>query len=160
MCGAAARSYRPTRPRRKPRRISWPPQSRARGRSNPPGRGDLACTRRCSGGHGHDRDVVPRRARAHYLTSLVRRGVRRSAFGVRRYLVIVVVVLVSRAPLRYLCEWARATDARKRGGHAGDVCTIALSDGGRRVGSYDGKQVARRHTENQSNRRPRNHLMI
>ena len=44
MCGAAARSYRPTRPTRKPRRVSWPPQSRARGRSNPPDRGGLTCT--------------------------------------------------------------------------------------------------------------------
>ena len=46
MCGAAARSYRPTRPTREPRRASWPPQSRARGRSKPPGRGDLTCTLR------------------------------------------------------------------------------------------------------------------
>ena len=48
------------------------------------------------------------------------------------------------ASLRYLCEWARATDAQKRGGgHTGDVCTIALSEGGSRVGSYDCKQVVR-----------------
>ena len=44
MCGAAARSYRPTRPTREPMRASWPPQSRARGRSKPPGRGGLTCT--------------------------------------------------------------------------------------------------------------------
>ena len=44
-----------------------------------------------------------------------------------------------RASLRYLCEWACATDAQKRGGGAGDMCTIALSGGGRRVGSYGGK---------------------
>ena len=44
MCGAAARPYRPTRPTHEPRRASWPLQSRARGRSNPPGRGGLKCT--------------------------------------------------------------------------------------------------------------------
>ena len=46
MCGAAAQSYRPTRPTREPRRASWPLQSRARCRSKPPGRGDLTCTHR------------------------------------------------------------------------------------------------------------------
>ena len=58
----------------------------------------------------------------------------------------------SRAPLRYLCEWACATDARKRGGARRgcvDVYAIALSKDGSRVGSYDGKHVVRHHTENQ-----------
>ena len=41
--------------------------------------------------------------------------------------------------MRYLCEWVCATDARKWGGHAEDVYTIALSEGGSRVCSYGGK---------------------
>ena len=62
---------------------------------------------RCHG-HGHGRDVGPRRARARYLTSLVCRGVRRRAtFGVRRYLVVVVVVLV-RERRRGTCVSGRA----------------------------------------------------
>ena len=46
MCGAAARSYRPTRPTREPGRASWPPKSCAWCRSKPPGRGGLTCTQR------------------------------------------------------------------------------------------------------------------
>ena len=50
---------------------------------------------RCHG-HGHVQDAGPRRARARYFTENVCAS-RRSTFDVRRYLVGVVVVLVSKS---------------------------------------------------------------
>ena len=70
MCGAAARSYRPTRP-----------QSRARGRINAPGRGDLTCTRQAPshGSFGHPKHeaawgILPVHPRARTMCALRRPG--------------------------------------------------------------------------------------
>ena len=78
MCGAAAGSYRPTRPTREPRRAPWPLQSSAGCRSNPPARGDPMCTR-MHGRHYHYHYDY------HYTTTSRRWGQRRPATRAARH---------------------------------------------------------------------------
>ena len=115
MCGAAARSYRPTRPTREPRHALRPLQSRARGRSNPPGRGDLTCTLKPDPKWRFLREVHPLRKWGTNIGKIgfCRLFLRRK-FGVRERTVLYIA-----APPRHPCgPYFKATPRTNHGNPA------------------------------------------